>query len=119
MGDFQSSYKIAYELHPAPNLHWFAYYAKGYHPAGINQNPYLDDDEKTYDAEIYHDITTGLRWYTDNIKLSTSLFYLEHDGHIYETSEQLDPMNPNAFAFFKKNATQAMNMVLNQAVNLD
>ena len=38
------------------------------------------------------------------MKLSTSLFYLEHDGHIYETSEQLDPMNPNAFAFFKKNA---------------
>ena len=104
MGDFQSSYKIAYELHPAPNLHWFAYYAEGYHPAGINQNPYLDDDEKTYDAETYYDITTGLRWYTDNIKLSSSLFYLEHDGHIYETSEQLDPTNPNAFAFFKTNA---------------
>ena len=40
----------------------------------------------------------------DNIKLSSSLFYLKHDGHIYETSEQLDPENPNAFAFFKANA---------------
>ena len=104
MGDFENSYKVSYELHPAPNLHWFAYYAQGYHPAGINQNPYLDEDEKTYDVEIYYDITTGIRWYTDNIKLSSSLFYLEHDGHIYETSEQLDPTNPNAFAFFKTNA---------------
>ena len=104
MGDFENSYKIAYEFHPTPTLHWFAYYAEGYHPAGINQNPYLDADEKTYDAETYFDITTGIRWYTDNIKLSSSLFYLEHDDHIYETSEQLDPMNPNAFAFFKTNA---------------
>ena len=64
----------------------------------------MDEDEKTYDVEIYYDITTGIRWYTDNIKLSSSLFYLEHDGHIYETSEQLDPTNPNAFAFFKTNA---------------
>ena len=102
-GDFDNSFKVSYELHPAQNLHWFTYYARGYHPAGINQNPYLEGDEKTYDAEIYHDVTTGVRWYTDNMKLSTSLFYLEHDGHIYETSEQLDPMNPNAFAFFKKN----------------
>ena len=104
MGDFENSYKISYELHPRPNLHWFAYYAKGYHPGGINQNPYLDADERTYDKEIYQDITTGIRWYTDNMKLSTSLFYLEHEGHIYETSEQLDPTNPNAFAFFKTNA---------------
>ena len=42
--------------------------------------------------------------YTDNIKLSASLFYLEHEGHIFETSEQLDPSNPNAFAFFKQNS---------------
>ena len=42
MGDFENSYKIAYEFHPTPTLHWFAYYAEGYHPAGINQNPYLD-----------------------------------------------------------------------------
>jgi hypothetical protein len=42
---------------------------RGYHPAGINQNPYLEGDEKTYDAEIYHDVTTGVRWYTDNIKV--------------------------------------------------
>ena len=42
MGDFDNSFKVAYELHPAKNLHWFTYYAKGYHPAGINQNPYLD-----------------------------------------------------------------------------
>ena len=104
MGDFENSYKVSYELHPTPNLHWFAYYAEGYHPAGINQNPYLDADEKIYDKETYYDITTGIRWYTDNIKLSSSLFYLEHDGHIYETSEQLDPTNPNAFAFFKTNA---------------
>ena len=104
MGDFNNSYKIAYEMHPTPNLHWFAYYAEGYHPGGINQNPYLDADEKTYNQETYYDITTGIRWYTDNIKLSSSLFYLEHDNHIYETSDQLDPINPNAFAFFKTNA---------------
>ena len=64
----------------------------------------MDADEKIYDKETYYDITTGIRWYTNNIKLSSSLFYLEHDGHIYETSEQLDPTNPNAFAFFKTNA---------------
>ena len=61
-------------------------------------------EDKTYDDEIYIDVTTGIRWYKDNIKLSASLFYLEHDGHIFETSEQLDPSNPNAFAFFKQNA---------------
>ena len=85
-------------------MHWYIYAAEGYHPAGVNQNPYLDMEDKTYDDEIYIDLTTGIRWYTDNIKLSTSLFYLEHDGHIFETSEQLDPSNPNAFAFFKQNA---------------
>ena len=98
------SYKISYEMHPSSNLHWFAYYAEGYHPGGINQNPYLDDDERTYEKETYYDVTTGIRWYKNNIKLSSSLFYLKHDGHIYETSEQLDPENPNAFAFFKANA---------------
>ena len=103
-GENNVSYKVSYEIHPTSNLHWFMYYAEGYHPAGINQNPYLDADEKTYDEETYYDITSGIRWYTDNIKLTTSLFYLEHDGHIYETSEQLDPTNPNAFAFFKANA---------------
>ena len=103
-GDWNTSYKIAYEMHPISNLHWYIYAAEGYHPAGVNQNPYLDMEDKTYDDEIYIDVTTGIRWYTDNIKLSTSLFYLEHDGHIFETSEQLDPSNPNAFAFFKQNA---------------
>ena len=98
------SYKVSYEMHPSSNLHWFTYYAEGYHPNGINQNPYLDDDERTYEKETYYDITTGLRWYKNNIKISSSLFYLKHDGHIYETSEQLDPANPNAFAFFKANA---------------
>ena len=103
-GDWNTSYKVSYELHPMENLHWYIYAAEGYHPAGVNQNPYLDMEDKTYDDEIYIDLTTGIRWYTDNIKLSTSLFYLEHDGHIFETSEQLDPSNPNAFAFFKQNA---------------
>ena len=103
-GDWNTSYKIAYEMHPISNLHWYIYAAEGYHPAGVNQNPYLDMEDKTYDDEIYIDVTTGIRWYTDNIKLSTSLFYLEHDGYIFETSEQLDPSNPNAFAFFKQNA---------------
>ena len=36
--------------------------------------------------------------------MTASLFYLEHDGHIFEATEQLDPANPNAFAFFKQNA---------------
>ena len=103
-GNWNTSYKVSYELHPKENLHWYIYAAEGYHPAGVNQNPYLDMEDKTYDDEIYTDLTTGIRWYTDNIKLSTSLFYLEHDGHIFETSEQLDPSNPNAFAFFKQNA---------------
>jgi len=103
-GDWNTSYKVSYELHPKENLHWYIYAAEGYHPAGVNQNPYLDMEDKTYDDEIYIDLTTGIRWYTDNIKLSTSLFYLEHDSHIFETSEQLDPSNPNAFAFFKQNA---------------
>ena len=103
-GNWNTSYKVAYEMHPTSNLHWYIYAAEGYHPAGVNQNPYLDMEDKTYDDEIYIDVTTGIRWYTDNIKLSTSLFYLEHDGHIFETSEQLDPSNPNAFAFFKQNA---------------
>ena len=103
-GNWNTSYKVSYELHPKENLHWYIYAAEGYHPAGVNQNPYLDMEDKTYDDEIYIDVTTGIRWYTDNIKLSTSLFYLEHDGHIFETSEQLDPSNPNAFAFFKQNA---------------
>ena len=103
-GNWNTSYKVSYELHPKENLHWYIYAAEGYHPAGVNQNPYLDMEDKTYDDEIYIDLTTGIRWYTDNIKLSTSLFYLEHDGHIFETSEQLDPSNPNAFAFFKQNA---------------
>jgi len=103
-GDWNTSYKVSYELHPKENLHWYIYAAEGYHPAGVNQNPYLDMEDKTYDDEIYIDLTTGIRWYKDNIKLSTSLFYLEHDSHIFETSEQLDPSNPNAFAFFKQNA---------------
>ena len=103
-GDWNTSYKVSYEIHPRNDLHWYIYAAEGYHPAGVNQNPYLDMEDKTYDDEIYKDVTTGIRWYTDNIKLSASLFYLEHEGHIFETSEQLDPSNPNAFAFFKQNA---------------
>ena len=103
-GDWNTSFKVSYEMHPTSNLHWYIYAAEGYHPAGINQNPYLDLEDKTYDDEIYTDVTTGIRWYTDNIKLTASLFYLEHDGHIFEATEQLDPANPNAFAFFKQNA---------------
>ena len=103
-GNWNTSFKVSYEMKPTSNLHWYIYAAEGYHPAGVNQNPYLEMEDKTYDDEIYTDVTTGIRWYTDNIKLSTSLFYLEHDGHIFETSEQLDPSNPNAFAFFKQNA---------------
>ena len=103
-GDWNKSFKLSYEMHPTPNLHWYIYAAEGYHPAGINQNPYLDMDEKTYDDEIYTDITTGIRWTKGNVKLTSSLFYLEHDGHIFEATEQLDPGNPNAFAFFKMNA---------------
>ena len=103
-GDWNTSFKVSYEMHPTSNLHWYIYAAEGYHPAGINQNPYLDMEDKTYDDEIYIDITTGIRWNTGNIKLHSSLFYLEHDGHIFEATEQLDPSNPNAFAFFKQNA---------------
>ena len=103
-GDWNTSYKVSYEMHPTSNLHWYIYAAEGYHPAGINQNPYLDMEDKTYDDEIYNDITTGIRWNKGNIKLHSSLFYLKHDGHIFEATEQLDPSNPNAFAFFKQNA---------------
>ena len=102
--DSNLSYKVSFEQHPIPNLHWFAYYAAGYHPGGINQNPYLDSDERTYKKESYMDVTAGIRWFTDNVKFSGSVFYLAHDNHIFETSEQLDPNNPNAFAFFKVNA---------------
>ena len=102
--DSNLSYKVSFEQHPIPNLHWFAYYAAGYHPGGINQNPYLDSDERTYKKESYTDVTAGIRWFTDNVKFSGSVFYLAHDDHIFETSEQLDPNNPNAFAFFKVNA---------------
>ena len=98
------SYKVSFEQHPISNLHWFAYYAAGYHPGGINQNPYLDSDERTYEKESYTDITVGIRWFNDNIKFSGSLFFLTHDDHIFETNEQLDTTNPNAFAFFKTNA---------------
>ena len=103
-GNWNTSFKVSYEMKPTSNLHWYIYAAEGYHPAGVNQNPYLEMEDKTYDDEIYTDVTTGIRWYTDNIKLTASLFYLEHDGHIFEASEQLDPQNPNAFAFFKQNA---------------
>ena len=87
-------------MHPTNNLHWYIYAAEGYHPAGVNQNPYLDMEDKTYDDEIYTDVTTGIRWYKDNIKLSASLFYLEHDGHIFEASEQLDPSKAQELRFF-------------------
>ena len=106
-------------MHPTSNLHWYIYAAEGYHPAGVNQNPYLDMEDKTYDDEIYTDVTTGIRWYKDNIKLSASLFYLEHDGHIFEASEQLDPSNPNAFAFLNKLLIQDMSMELKHMVNSD
>ena len=118
-GDWNTSFKVSYEMHPTSNLHWYIYAAEGYHPAGVNQNPYLDMEDKTYDDEIYTDVTTGIRWYKDNIKLSASLFYLEHDGHIFEASEQLDPSNPNAFAFLNKMLIQDMSMELKHMVNSD
>ena len=44
---------------------------------------------------------------------------MEHDGHIFEASEQLDPSNPNAFAFLNKMLIQDMSMELKHMVNSD
>ena len=102
----QPSYKLSYEQHFGENLHWFAYYASGYHPGGINQNPYLEETNREYKEENYADITTGLKWITDRSKLDISFFYVKHDDHILEVSEQVDPNNPNTFAFFKTNTDE-------------
>ncbi len=85
--------------------------SRGFKGSGVNQNPALPADRKTYDAETLWNVEAGAAFSLPEHQFHSRLtfFYMLRDDLQIGTSAQSDPTDPTAFAYFTDNAAKGYN----------
>lgn len=95
----------------AENWRMHSAISRGFKGSGVNQNPALPENRRSYEAEVLWNIETGLAADFQDLKLYTQLtaFYMLRDNLQIGTSAQFDPTDPTAFVYFTDNAAKGFN----------
>lgn len=103
--------RLALESRLDDDLTVFAAVSRGFKGSGVNQNPALPADKRSYDAEALWNYETGLRASLFNrcTDVDLTLFTMIRDNLQIATSMQSDPADPTAFVYFTDNAVDGYN----------
>ena len=85
--------------------------SRGFKGSGVNQNPALPEDLRTYAAETLWNFEAGVGANVQDYRLQSQLtaFYMMRDDLQIGTSAQFDPADPTAFVYFTDNAARGYN----------
>ncbi len=85
--------------------------SRGFKGSGVNQNPVLPEDLRTYSAESLWNFETGVGadWQDYRLQSQLTAFYMLRDDLQIGTSAQFDPTDPTAFVFYTDNAARGYN----------
>jgi iron complex outermembrane recepter protein len=85
--------------------------SRGFKGSGVNQNPALPEDRRTYAAETLWNFEAGIggTWRDYRLQSQLTAFYMVRDDLQIGTSAQFDPADPTAFVYFTDNAARGYN----------
>ena len=85
--------------------------ARGYKAGGFNIGAEVPDDQRSFDAEMLHNLEVGLRSANVDASLAgdVALFYMRRQDQQVQTGEQLEPGNPLSFVLYTDNAASGEN----------
>ena len=85
--------------------------SRGFKGSGVNQNPVLPEELRTYAAETLWNFEAGVGadWQDYRLQSQLTAFYMVRDNLQIGTSAQFDPTDPTAFVFFTDNAARGYN----------
>lgn len=103
--------RLALESRLDENLTLFGAVSRGFKGSGVNQNPVLSPEQRSYDAETLWNFETGLRasWFDRRTDVDLTFFYMIRDDLQITTSQQSDPADPTAFVYYTDNAAEGYN----------
>ena len=93
--------------------------ANGFKHGGINQNPRLDEENKTFDPEFNNNLDLGYRYNSKELKINFNIFIMKRSNIQTSISTQKEAQNPNGFFYYTSNASNGKNHGLNMDLNLN
>ncbi len=97
-------YKIALSYKHKILKNLFLSFSRGYKAGGVNQQPFLDIDNRSYGPEFIDNFEFGLKTFKDKYVLSFTGFYGIRTDQQVSVSSQQDLGNPNSFYFYTANS---------------
>jgi len=99
-------------------LHLFTSFSRGYKAGGINQNPYLIENQRIYNPEYNLNLSTGLGYQGDGLEAMVTAFYMKRTNQQVRLSFQVNPEDPLSFDFFTANVTEGFNSGFEASVKM-
>lgn len=88
---------------------YFASISQGYKSGGVNQQPYLSDENRPFDPEYIKNYEIGIRNYSANHRLIMYAFFSTRTDQQVSISSQQVEGDPNSFLFYTTNAGSGQN----------
>lgn len=109
--DWMTGGRVALEATLCENAHGFFGLSRGFKGGGVNTNPNLSPEQRSYDPETAWNLETGLRthWAGGQGRASLTLFHMWRRDLQINTSLQPDPADPTSFTYFTDNAAEGTN----------
>ena len=101
-------FSLLYKLNEKNNIYMTL--SNGFKSGGINQNPRLSVENRTYKPEYNQNIDLGYRFKNNISSFNFTTFYMKRDDLQVSLSSQQDNSNPNSFYFYTSNASTGYNM---------
>jgi len=98
---------VAYNLSQYSRI--FGSVSRGYKDGGINQNPFISDDNRYYNPEYNVSMEMGCKSFKNTSSFQLTLFYMLRQDLQVSVSAQQEPGNPNSFYYFTSNASSGYN----------
>ena len=87
----------------------FAAVSRGFRAGGVNQHPYLADENRPFDPEHIWNFEAGYRRSGASSTTSLVLFHARRSNQQVNLSSQQDAGDPNSFFYFTANAVEGRN----------
>ena len=88
---------------------YFISVSKGFKSGGINQEPLLSTENRSFEPEDIYNIDLGYKYFGNKQSHMFNLFYTKTHGLQVNLSSQRDLGNPNSFFYFTSNAGSSSN----------
>ena len=100
------------------SCHLFTSLARGYKAGGINQNPYLIENQRIYEPENNLNFTAGFSYKGGDIDAMVTAFYMKRINQQVRLSFQVNPEDPLSFDFFTANVAAGYNSGIETLINI-